>query len=133
VSDKDESYDLALAAASLRSNNSDIHLLLKALCAQLADALNERLVVRRGRGLVRKSEVITGVTISMGDEQFEASVEGSSLRCSIGHLSGGIRIRSENPGVDEWVTKLLGALRDEAAHSDTARRALENLVIGGHQ
>jgi hypothetical protein len=35
--------------------------------------------------------------------------------------------------VNDWIVKLLEALRDEAAHSDAARLALENIVIGGNQ
>jgi hypothetical protein len=35
--------------------------------------------------------------------------------------------------MDEWITRLLQALRAEATHSDKARMALENIVIGGHQ
>jgi hypothetical protein len=31
------------------------------------------------------------------------------------------------------MAKLLGALQTEAAHSQTARLALENIVIGGNQ
>jgi hypothetical protein len=35
--------------------------------------------------------------------------------------------------MDQWITRLLQALQAEAAHSDKARLALENIVIGGHQ
>ena len=33
--------------------------------------------------------------------------------------------------MDDWLRRLLGALQAEAAHSQTARLALENIVIGG--
>jgi hypothetical protein len=69
----------------------------------------------------------------MGNETFEAVIEGPVLRCSVAHSSGGIRIRSETVGVDEWIVRLLGALKVEAAHSESARQALENIVIGGNQ
>lgn len=69
----------------------------------------------------------------MGQDSYEAVTDGSSLRCSVGHFSGGIRIRSETVEMEEWLVRLLGALRSEAAHSESARRALENIVIGGNQ
>jgi hypothetical protein len=126
-----DSYDLTLAAATLRSNSSDVHVLLKALCDELSDAVGERLRVQRGSGRFRKSDTITSVQITMGNDAFEATVDGSTVRCTIGRVSGGIRIRSESVPMDEWIVRLLGALQAEAAHSDAARQALENIVIGG--
>jgi hypothetical protein len=46
------------------------------------------------------------------------------------HASGGIRIRSEQVGMDAWLTRLLTILHNEAAHSEQTRLALENIVIG---
>jgi hypothetical protein len=129
----DDSCDLSLAAATLRSNSADVHALLKALCAELSDTLGERLRTQRGGGRLRKSDAISSVTITMANNQFEAVVDGAVLRCTVGHFSGGIRIRSESVDMDEWITRLLQSLQAEAAHSDAARQALENIVIGGHQ
>jgi hypothetical protein len=128
----DDSYDLALAAASLRADSPDVHGLLRALCAGLTDALGERLHVQRGGGRLRKSDVITSVQITLANDQFDATIDGSLLRCTVGHLSGGIRIRSETVGMDEWIMRLLGALQAEAAHNESARQALEHIVLGGH-
>ncbi|NNN02035.1 MAG: hypothetical protein HKL86_09425 [Acidimicrobiaceae bacterium] len=129
----DDSYDLTLAAASLRSSSGDVHILLNALCAGLADTVGEQLHVERSRGRLRRSGDIIAVRIAIANESFEASVDGPMLRCSVGHSSGGIRIRSESLDVDEWIIRLLGALQSEAAHSENARQALENIVIGGHR
>jgi hypothetical protein len=127
----DDSYDLALAASTLRSNSSDVHALLKALCGELSDTLGERLHVERG-GRLRRSDAIASVRVTLGPDAFDAVIEGSSLRCSVAHTSGGIRIRSETVDTEEWLVRLLGALKAEAAHSESAGQALENIVIGGH-
>jgi hypothetical protein len=129
----DDSYDLSLAAASLRSNSADVHVLLKALSSELSDTLGERLQLEHAGGRFRKSDVIASVRIAMGNDTFEAVIEGPVLRCSVGHASGGIRIRSETVDMDEWIVRLLGALQAEAAHSESARQALEHIVIGGIQ
>jgi hypothetical protein len=129
----DDSDDLRMAAASLRSNSSDVHILLKALCDELSDTLGERLHIERGGGRFHKSDAISSVTISIAGSQFEAVVDGAALQCHVGHVSGGIRIRSETVDIDQWILRLLEALKDEATHSDSARRALENIVIGGNQ
>jgi hypothetical protein len=127
----DESFDLELAAASLRADGTDVHVLLKVLVDQLSDALGDRLHVEQSGGRFRKSHEIKSLNVAMGDDQFEAVVEGPSLRCTIGHASGGIRIRSESVTLDDWIARLLAALQAEAAHSQSARLALENIVIGG--
>jgi|ERR1700677_1621433 hypothetical protein len=129
----DDSYDLNMAAAALRSNSSDLRLLIKSLCGELADTLGDRLKIQHGGGRFRKSDEISSVQITMANNLFEASLDGANLHCSLGHVSGGIRIRNETLDVNDWILKLLEALRDEAAHSDAARLALENIVIGGNK
>jgi hypothetical protein len=124
--------DLELAAASLRADGSDVRILVKVLADQLAEALGSRLEVKRAGGRFRKSDDIKSIRISIGDDQFEAVVDGTSLQCSVGHSSGGIRIRSEKVGVDEWLARLLALLKAEAAHSQAVRQALESMVIGGN-
>ncbi|MHB1210149.1 MAG: hypothetical protein ACYC1I_10670 [Acidimicrobiales bacterium] len=131
MQDDDSSLDLNVAAATLRANSTDVHILLKALCDELAPVLDSRLKIERASGLLRRSNTITSVQIVMSNDLFEATLDGASVRCSVGHVSGGIRIRNEVVSMDGWLVKLLGALKDEAAHSDAARQALEHIVIGG--
>ena len=126
----DSAFDLSMAVSSLQSNSTDSHLLLKLLVAQLAEVLGGRLVVERAGGRFRKSEAIKSVQITLGDDTLRADVDGPTVRCSIGHASGGIRIRSEQVGMDAWLTRLLTILHSEAAHSEQTRLALENIVIG---
>jgi hypothetical protein len=128
----DDSFDLELAAASLRADGSDVHILVKVLVDQLSDALGPRLKVERAGGRFRKSEEIKSLKIAMGDDQFDAEVDGNTLRCTIGRSSGGIRIRSEKVDVDTWLNRLLTVLKAEAANSQAVRLALENMVIGGN-
>jgi len=126
----DDSFDLELAAASLRADGSDVHILVKVLVDQLSDALGPRLKVERA-GRFRKSEEIKSLSIALGDDQFDAVVDGAVLRCSVGHSSGGIRIRSEKVDLETWLNRLLAVLKAEADHSQAVRQALENIVIGG--
>jgi len=127
----DDSFDLSLAAATLRANSSDVRLLLKALCDELAPALGARLKTERSSGRLRKPSVLTSAQVTMANDVFEAVLDGATVRCTVAHVSGGIRIRSEVVDMDEWIVRLLGALQNEAAHSEIARQALEHIVIGG--
>ena len=123
-------FDLSMAISQLASDSSDLRIMLKLLVAQLAGVLGGRIMVERAGGRFRKSDEIKSVQITLGDDTLRADVEGASVRCSIGHASGGIRIRSEQVGMDAWLTRLLTILQNEASHSEQTRLALENIVIG---
>jgi hypothetical protein len=126
-----DEFDLPMALSVLQSNSSDLRIMLKLLVVQLADVLGDRCRVEHAGGRFRKSDEIKSVQITLGDDTLAADVEGASVRCSIGHASGGIRIRSEQVTMDAWLTRLLTILHMEAAHSEQTRLALEHIVIGG--
>jgi hypothetical protein len=127
----DPSLDLDLLASSLSADAGDVRLLLKALVTRLSDALGDRLSVERSGGrLRRRTDEIRRVSIRLSEDQLDAAVSGGILECTVSRSSGGIRIRSEKVTTDEWLRRLLGSLRDEAASSEATRLALEALVIG---
>ena len=125
-----DGFDLDMAVATLQSNSTDVRLMLKLLVSQLSEVLGNRIQVERAGGRIRRSDEIKSVQIILGDDTLRAEVEGAGVRCSIGHASGGIRIRSEQVGMDAWLARLLTTLNDEAAHSEQTRLALEHIVIG---
>jgi hypothetical protein len=125
-----DAFDLSMAVSQLASNSTDSRLMLKLLVAQLSEVLGNRLSVERAGGRFRKSDEIKQVRVTLGDDTLQADAEGGSVKCTIGHASGGIRIRSEQVDMNTWLTRLLSILRDEAAHSEQTRLALEHIVIG---
>ncbi len=131
MSDTGDAFDLDMAAATMQSNATDVHIMLRVLAGQLAEVLGPRVVVDRAGGLLRKSTEVKALEVTLGDDVLRAQVEGGSVRCSVAHSSGGIRIRSETVDLDSWLKRLLSALQEEAAHSEGARQALERIVIGG--
>ncbi len=128
---EEDGFDVENAAAVLRANLSDVHVLLKALSEQLADALGPRFTAKRAGGRFRKSEELESVHVVFDAEQFDVEVTGANLRCSIGKVSGGIKIKTEQVDPATWINRLVGALHAEAMSSDATRLALERLIIGG--
>jgi hypothetical protein len=127
----DDSLDLDLLASSLEADAGDVRVLLRVLVDRLSGALGSRLKVDRVRGrLFKKSDEVQHVTIVLGEDQLDATVVGTGLECSVARSSGGIRIRSTKVSMQEWLRRLLGALRDEAASSQATREALESMLIG---
>jgi hypothetical protein len=131
VTSADHSYDLELAAASLRADNQDIEVLLTVMIDHLSDVLGSRLRVQRTGGRFRKPSRISSVTVALGDDEFGTEVDATVVRCTISHSSGGIRIRSEKVDIDTWLARLLAALQAEARSSQAVRQALEGILIGG--
>jgi hypothetical protein len=128
--DEDRTLDIDLLASSLQADSGDVRLLLKALVTRLAGALGDRLKVERAGGRLRRSDEIRRVSVTLGDDTLDAAVNGTDLECTVSRTSGGIRIRSTKVTMDEWLHRLLGALRIEAASSSATRQALESIVIG---
>ena len=124
-------FDLELAVSSLAASSSDVGLMMRLLVEQLGPALGTRLAVERGGGLFRRGNEIRAVQVSLGEDVLRADIDGASVQCTIGHSSGGIRIRSERVDVATWLRRLLSALGAEAEQSEKTRQALENIVIGG--
>lgn len=127
----EDRLDLDLATTALLAKGEDIPMLLKMLADQLAVSLSDRLTVQREGGLFKKSDAIKSISVSMGADEYRAEMAKGRVTCTVGHTSGGIRIRSEQLGVDDWIRRLLEDLRAEASHSQRARQALENIVYGG--
>src|ERR1039458_3761541 len=113
----EEGFDLALAVSALASNATDVRIMLKLLVNELASALSGRLTVERAGGLLRRSEEIKAVQVVLGNDVLRADVDGAAVRCTIGHSSGGIRIRSEQVDMGAWLQGLVRALPDAAGAS----------------
>ena len=122
--------DLELATTAILADAHDTKELLKLLARQLAGNLGERVTVERAGGLLKRSDEVKHLKVTIGPEEFEASADKSSVETSIAHTSGGIRIRSERCTADVWLNRLLEELRKEAATNQAARMAIEGLVMG---
>jgi hypothetical protein len=128
-----EPFDLDSAMAVIQGSSGDVRILMRLLARELADVLGPRMSVERTGGWLKRSDDVKAMEVTLGDDVMSAQVHGSSVECMIGHSSGGIRIRSEKVGMDEWLRRLLAGLNAEASKSEQARQALENLMIGGTQ
>ncbi len=125
--------DLELATTALLADTHDLRNLLEMLARQLSGALGDRVRVERAGGRFRRSEEVRSLKVRIGGDEFAAEVRGAAVETTVGHESGGIRIRTEKVPADAWLARLLAELRKEAEGSQAARRAMENLLMGGWQ
>ena len=128
--DEDQSLDIDMLASSLQADSGDVRMLLKALVTRLSGALGDRLKVERARRAAAPNGRDPPSNGLHRGRHPRAAVNGTEVNCTVARSSGGIRIRSTKVTMDEWLRRLLGALRDEAASSSATRQALESIVIG---
>jgi hypothetical protein len=128
-----DGMDMQMAAAAVLADNKDVKMLLRVLGNNLRESLGQRVeVAHASSGFLRhQSEEVRSITVHLSQDDYEAHVDGGSVRCSVGRSSGGIRIRSEQLPVEQWLARLLGALQEEAVNNQSARAALQNVIIGG--
>jgi hypothetical protein len=126
----DSAFDLDLAVSSLNADGSDVQLMLRLLTEKLAAVLGDRLQVTRAGGLLRRSNAIEAVEVRLRGCDLQARCSGAASEFLVGQVSGGIRIRTERVDAEQWTRRLLEELQSEAAHSASARQALESIVIG---
>lgn len=124
--------DMQLAVAAVLANNTDVRMMLRVLATTLADSLGDRVEIRRGGGglLHHKGDEVRAILVHLDQDDFEADLDGQSVHCQVGRSSGGIRIRSEQIPVEQWLHRLLSALQQEAATNQSAQQALQNIVVG---
>jgi hypothetical protein len=125
--------DMQLAAAALLADNQDVKMMLRVLGKTLQDAFGNRVEVAHASGGLfhKQADEVKSITVHLEEDDYQAQVDGPSVHCTVGRSSGGIRIRNENLPVEKWLERLLLALQKEAVNNQSARSALQNVIIGG--
>jgi hypothetical protein len=129
----DGPVDMEMAAAALLADNRDVKTMLRLLAKTLRSTLGERVeVTYRTAGILhRPTEEVRTVVVHMDNDDYVADLEGGAVRCSVGRSSGGIRIRNDQLPIEQWLARLLSALKELATRNQSARAALESVIVGG--
>jgi hypothetical protein len=127
---------LEAVASGLRRDGSDLALYGGFLINTLVEALPEELVrqdVKRSasdRMRGRPGEVV-GVSVDLGDLRFQLRRSGVGARpeTTIGHVSGGITMKTDTVTLDAWADALARALVVAAGQDARAADAASRLAI----
>lgn len=121
--------DMDLLAASLRADSSDVGAFVESLATKLEETVPGRVRVDRRRAGMFGPKEVRSVSVDLGDRRLELRSERGGVDTRCARLSGGIVLKNEALGTDEWLATLTDALAAEAARSETTRKALERLLI----
>jgi hypothetical protein len=126
--DTGTSLDVDLLAASLRADGSDLAAYTEAFAAKLSEALPGAVKIDRERAGLFGPKRVRAVTVDTGTERFELRAGQAAVETFCARVSGGIVLKTEPVGTDEWLQRLSTALAAAAERSQTTRQALERLL-----
>ena len=129
-------WDLEVLATELRRHSDDLSLYAGFLLTTLSSALPAELVeVERKGGLrsrLRGAEApVVAATVRLGDQSFMLRRQrvGDPAVATVRHESGGIALRTETVGLDEWSRRLAAALGAYAERHAGAAEALRRFTL----
>lgn len=131
-------WDLEVLAAGLRRHSADLSLYAGFLLNTLSSALPAEMVqVERKGGLVARlrggEPPVVGVGVLLDGLRFGIHREkvGAPATATIRHESGGVALRTETVGIDEWSRRLAAALAEYAERNAAAAEVLARLTLPG--
>jgi hypothetical protein len=131
-------WDLEVLAVELRRHSGDLSLYAGFLLSTLSSALPAEMVqVQRRGGLLgrlRGAEApVVAVTVRLGDRGFtlRRDAVGEPAAATVRHESGGVALRTETVGLDEWSRRLAAALGAYAERNAAAAEALSRFTLPG--
>ena len=128
-------WDLEVLAANLRRESDDLSLYAGFLINTLSAAMPAHMVqVERKAGMfgrVKDDAPVLAVAVLFGDRRFTVrrGGVGQPVLARISHESGGVVLRTDEVGMDEWSHELAAALADYAQRNAAAARALQQLTL----
>ena len=117
-----------MLAASLRADASDLGTFLNVLGRKLAGALPDQVEVEHERKRFRESEAIRKIVVTLEDLSFELEKANGRFVAMVSHVVRGMRLKSDEVGVDEWIDRLSEQLAKSAERNARSRAAIEGLL-----
>lgn len=124
--------DIEVLAAVVGRQTLDLNVYAAFLLETLSDALPaEYVAVERARSVFRRRDApVVAVSVSLGEQRYTLRRASATARPepSIGHEVGGIVLKSEPVGLDEWARRLAAALAELAAGNADSAAALARIT-----
>ncbi len=117
-----------MLAASLRADASELGTFLNVLGHKLLDALPGQVTCVREKKRFRDTDRIRKIEVNLEDRRFELEEAGGRLVAMVSHVVRGMRLKSDEVGIDEWIDSLSRKLAEAAARSAKSRDAIASLL-----
>jgi hypothetical protein len=128
LGDDDAGPGFDMLAASIRADASELGTFLTVLGRKLADALPGQVECIREKKRFRESDKVIRIELTLDDQRFEVEEGKGSPVATISHVVRGMRLRSDDVALDEWIERLSLKLAEVAEKSAKSRDAISNLL-----
>jgi hypothetical protein len=118
-------------SAAIRADASDTDSFFRVLASKLADALGDRVQIRREGGLFKRDRPAVGIRVDLSTGAgvvLDATRKGSGIECTVSRPVRGIVVSSKPVTLPEWLDSLARALAAEAQQSEQTWAALHGLL-----
>jgi hypothetical protein len=118
-------------SAAIRADASDTDSFFRVLASKLADALGDRVRIKREGGLFKRDRPAVGITVDLATGAgvvLDATRKGSGIECTVSRPVRGIIVSSKPVSLPEWLDTLARALATEAQQSEQTWAALHGLL-----
>jgi hypothetical protein len=123
--------DMDMLSASIRADAADTDSFFSVLASKLADALGDRVQVKREGGMFKRDKAAIGISVDLATGAgvvLEATRKGGGIECTVKRPVRGIVVSSKPVSLPEWIDSLSRALADEARQSAQTWKALHGML-----
>jgi hypothetical protein len=121
-----------MVAASIRADAADMESFFRVLVAKMADALGDRVTVKRSGGILKRDRPVVGVEMDLTSAGagvvLAAQREHNAIACTVVRRVRGIALSTKQVSMPEWIEELVTALGEEAKRSQQTWSALHGLL-----
>jgi hypothetical protein len=121
-----------MVAASIRADAADMESFFRVLVAKMADALGDRVTVKRSGGLLKRDRPVVAVEMDLTSAGagvvLAAQREHNAIACTVVRRVRGIALSTKQVSMPEWIEELVTALGEEAKRSQQTWSALHGLL-----
>lgn len=125
-----DGFSFDLSAAEWRKGITDEKILIQALAVRLEQALPHLTTVNRSFSLFSSQKPVRSITVRLEDTEYVLRNETSGIQAQLGKVVRGIRLKSEDVSLQEWLNRLSVDLEAYATRHTEARTTLERFLLG---
>lgn len=125
-----DGFSFDLSAAEWRKGITDEKILIQALAVRLEQALPHVTIVNRSFSLFSSQKPVKSIVVRLDEAEYALRNEASGIQAQLGKVVRGIRLKSEDLSLPEWLNRLSTDLELYATRHGEAREKLERFLLG---
>ena len=125
-----EELDVDVVAAMLRDDQRENSDFLGHLAVKLTGALPQQTTVEETSAFFSRKKTVQSVTVAFADAHYTLQREKHGPVGRKAKIVRGVRLSTQELGVEAWIAELAAHIQALAKESATAREALEKFILG---